>query len=269
VGGCHDTADVQIAVIPRPDAHYLQSASRGCAPFTVSFLENAASEVAYVWHFEDGSPISNQSTPTHTFETPGAYPVSLLAIGLGGCTSVFAADPILVSPPPTAAFHSNPPFPVEIAWPQTQVQFFSDASDAATHHWDFGDGFQSNETNPVHAFEGIGNHFVTLRVENADGCSAESVEGPFILVMPDLFIPNVFSPNGDGVNDVFQVQYSGNQPFNLMIFDRWGVQVFEGNNKTLGWDGRDAKGHLVADGVYFYHLKIGERAFAGELTLVR
>ncbi|HEX2899056.1 MAG TPA: gliding motility-associated C-terminal domain-containing protein, partial [Bacteroidia bacterium] len=90
-----------------------------------------------------------------------------------------------------------------------------------------------------------------------------------VVVVPDLFIPNVFSPNGDGVNDMFNVQYTGDQPFTCQVFDRWGVRLWETQNKTHGWDGKNAKGEDVTDGVYFYLAKVGNREFVGEVTLVR
>ena len=74
---------------------------------------------------------------------------------------------------------------------------------------------------------------------------------------------------GDGVNDEYIVNYTGSQPFKLQIFDRWGVKVYEGANRTKGWKGNDMKENAVSEGVYFYRLRIGERDFSGQVTLVR
>jgi gliding motility-associated-like protein len=89
------------------------------------------------------------------------------------------------------------------------------------------------------------------------------------VMTPDLFIPNVFSPNADGVNDRFLVEYSGDQPFTLEIRDRWGVKLHETRNKLAGWDGVDLKGRAVPPSVYYYRVQVGQREYAGELTLVR
>jgi gliding motility-associated-like protein len=86
---------------------------------------------------------------------------------------------------------------------------------------------------------------------------------------PDLFIPNVFSPNGDGVNDFFSVQYTGDQPFTCGVYDRWGVKLWQTNNKTAQWDGTDGNGVEVVEGVYFYLVKVGNRDFNGNVTLMR
>ncbi|MFN8393969.1 MAG: gliding motility-associated C-terminal domain-containing protein, partial [Bacteroidia bacterium] len=65
------------------------------------------------------------------------------------------------------------------------------------------------------------------------------------------------------------IQYRGSQPFNLQIFDRWGVQLHQTLNKESHWDGRNQDGQPVTDGVYFYNLNIGGKGYAGEVTLVR
>jgi gliding motility-associated-like protein len=268
-GGCLETAELTLAVIARPVASYVQSQPIGCMPLTVSFLENTPDALAYTWNFGDGSPVSNVAAPMHTFEGAGTYSVTLTAVNTGGCASTFLGSLIVVSEPLAAAFHSAPSFPVALSLPNTEVQFYNDAPGAMAYDWDFGDGIRSAEAHPSHTYAGIGTYYVTLTVTSGEHCVSKIVGGPFVVTTPDLFIPNVFSPNGDGVNDEYLVQYSGSQPFTLQIFDRWGVKVYEGNNKTKGWNGDDAKGNLVTEGVYFYHVATGDRNFAGQLTLVR
>ncbi|HEX2900347.1 MAG TPA: gliding motility-associated C-terminal domain-containing protein, partial [Bacteroidia bacterium] len=158
---------------------------------------------------------------------------------------------------------------VELALPNTVVHFFHGAPDAVTFDWDFGDGTHSAEANPVHTYLQPGSYNVVLRVTNSQGCVSTVSRGPFVIAIPGLFIPNVFSPNEDGSNDEYIIQYTGTQPFNLQIFDRWGVKLYEGNNKVKGWKGNDLKGNPVTDGVYYYRLLIGDRDFTGPVTLVR
>ena len=110
---------------------------------------------------------------------------------------------------------------------------------------------------------------MTLQVLSAEGCLTEISHGPFIVMAPDLFIPNVFSPNGDGVNDEFRVNYTGNQAFTMQVFDRWGVLTYSSLNKTQGWKGDNLQGLPVSDGIYYYLVKTGDREFSGAVTLVR
>lgn len=70
-----------------------------------------------------------------------------------------------------------------------------------------------------------------------------------------LFIPNVFSPNGDGLNDVLYVRGKGFKKFSFVVFDRWGNKMFESSDKEIGWDGK-FRGKLVDSGVFVYHVKI-------------
>jgi gliding motility-associated-like protein len=84
-------------------------------------------------------------------------------------------------------------------------------------------------------------NIVTVEVRDSNGCS---VAREYVF-NGNLFVPKVFTPNGDGVNDVFMLGYK------LIIFDRLGVEIFRGNN---GWDG-SCKGQTVADDIYFYKLE--------------
>jgi gliding motility-associated-like protein len=90
---------------------------------------------------------------------------------------------------------------------------------------------------------------------------------------PVLFIPNAFSPNGDGVNDVFYVYGSGFKEFYLAIFNRWGQLVFEAEDPRSGWNGT-LNGKEMEQAVYVYYLKaafddLTVRTFKGSLTLLR
>jgi gliding motility-associated-like protein len=268
-GGCHDSTTFTINVLPRPIADYLSSPTDGCAPLTVSFMQTAAGGTSYVWDFGDGSAVNNQPQPEHVFSNPGSYNVSLLVAAPGGCTDEVSTITVNVGAGPIAEFTSDPTFPVELAFPNTFVGFEDLSTGATQWTWDFGDGIVSTESNPVHTFGQEGTFFVTLTVHSAEGCAAEVTHGPYIIRTPDLLIPNVFSPNGDGVNDFFQILYTGDQPFECIVFDRWGVRLWQTNNKTAGWDGNNGDGEAVTDGVYFYVAKIGGRDFNGNVTLMR
>lgn len=83
-----------------------------------------------------------------------------------------------------------------------------------------------------------------------------------------LNIPNVFTPNGDGVNDVFKIE---NLPenANVKIYNRWGVQVFESTKPATFWDGRTSGGTECTEGVYYYIINTEEKSYKGYLQLVR
>jgi gliding motility-associated-like protein len=213
--------------------------------------------------------VSNLHHPTHVYDHAGTYIVSLTVVAPGGCADMVNSITVDVAEVAIAEFGSTPDFPVQMSFPNSLVEFQDRSIHASEWFWDFGDGITSAEIHPAHTYNEAGQYFVTLTIHTADGCMGEVTHGPYIIVNPDLFIPNVFSPNGDGVNDAFRVDYTGDQPFTCKVFDRWGVTIWETLNKTHGWDGKNPQGEDVVDGVYYYVAKVGDREFVGEVTLVR
>ena len=266
-GACEDQAEIEILVHPNPSADYLISAMEGCAPLTVSFAQNSPDAVNYIWDFGDGSPISNEASPVHTYEMPGLYPVSFTSIGSGGCSNVNTEEAILVREAAFADFEASILLPDSVALPNSEV-FFTNLSQYGTQYfWDFGDGGSSREEHPVYRFEEAGTYTVTLLVTDESGCVDSATMGPFVIYEPSLLIPNLFTPNDDGINDVFRVRYTGNEPMSMSIFDRWGRPVFEG--QQMEWDGRNRQNEPSVEGVYFYVITIGGKAFQGNVTLLR
>jgi gliding motility-associated-like protein len=166
-------------------------------------------------------------------------------------------------------FSSLPASPATLHLPLGEVNFFDRSLGAAKWMWDFGDGIRSDLVSPSHNYTAEGSYYVTLTAWSANGCRSQMVHGPFVVIAEDLMIPNVFSPNGDGINDIFLPMYTGSQPYSLEIYDRWGALHYSGNNKTLGWDGSTANGGAAPDGIYYYVVKVGDKAYEGPVTLVR
>ncbi len=110
----------------------------------------------------------------------------------------------------------------------------------------------------------------TVHIQN-NVCSRDT-----ILLIPPVdcqpFVPNVFSPNGDGINDVFKVEGTGFDIVDFRVFNRWGGVVYSGQGSTSGWDGL-YKGKAVDLGVYTYLIKVRygqqEIMLKGSVTLVR
>jgi len=84
------------------------------------------------------------------------------------------------------------------------------------------------------------------------------------VVLPYIFIPNIFTPNADGKNDTFRVIYNGRGLFEVYIFNRWGKEVYRASDKKFEWDGKGA-----ADGVYYYLIKTEIDTYKGSVTLVK
>ena len=267
--GCDDTAQVMIEVIPGPQVNYVSSLTDGCLDLTVNFLELTANALAYTWDFGDGSPVSNRENPVHTYTQSGTYTVSLTAYNVGGCVSTNSTLSIVVSDSALADFTSEPGFPADLKIPNTEVQFEDRSQNAVQWFWDFGNGKTSVDQNPSVRYTAEGEYFVKLLVWSEEGCYDEIEYGPFMVSRPELFIPNVFTPNADGVSDVFSVEYDGSQPYNLKIIDRWGVQIWESNDKTEGWNGTINGKKEANVGIYYYLLTIGDKTWSGDVTMMR
>lgn len=122
--------------------------------------------------------------------------------------------------------------------------------------WDMGNGDYSNEQVVEYEFDGLGSYTITLQTTNDLGCTNYST---YTIVSPPLvYIPNSFTPNGDGINDVFAVVASSLLEFEINIFNRWGEVVFSSNDPNKVWTGDSGNNteYFSKDGVYSYVARI-------------
>lgn len=180
---------------------------------------------------------------------PGAG-ISIVASNTAGCSSLPASITMHFNPLPVAAFEADLP-----SFPSTEnpIQFNNESQGANVFEWTFGDENTSDAQNPKHRFEVPGIYTITLAVTNEFGCT--DTTSRIVEISEDIILPNVFTPNNDGINDVLEVPLSGIKTLSLTIFDRWGNVVFESNQTKLYWDGRNANGERMPAGTYFAVLK--------------
>jgi gliding motility-associated-like protein len=177
---------------------------------------------------------------------------------------------INVFPPPTADFIYSPTKPVE----NTPITFVNQSSpDAVSYIWEFGDGNGSHDTNPVYQYNKTGVYDVYLIATNRTGCTDTVHKQVSAIVIPLFDIPSAFSPNRDGVNDVFLVKGFGIAKFSIKVFNRWGQLMFESNDPAIGWNGA-FKGNIQPMDAYAYVINVefsdGTTATKnGSVTLLR
>ena len=135
----------------------------------------------------------------------------------------------------------------------TMVQFDNQSTGATNYVWNFGDGNGSVFSDPSHLYEEDSSYVVMLIAIN--GACADTAYATINTGSASIFIPNVFSPNNDGNNDVFGFSASGIETFHCMIYNRWGQLMAELSTPDAFWDGRDANGTEVPEGVYFFMLE--------------
>jgi PKD repeat protein len=143
------------------------SPAMGCEPLDVSFAdESTPQNLNFLWSFGDGAT-SNIQNPSHIYYSAGSYNVQLTCITLQGCYSSYIANNFVnVYSQPIAEFTWNPP----IASPNTAVTFTNISTLANDYFWDFGDGTNSINQNPIHTFYSLGEYNVSLISQNSFGC---------------------------------------------------------------------------------------------------
>ena len=125
------------------------------------------------------------------------------------------------------------------------------------YSWNFGDGtiLADNSINLTHTFNSGGEFPVILTAQNGT-CMDTAVRIITVDATSKFEVPNVFTPNGDGVNDVFTFNAVNMGEIHLMIYDRWGLLMFDGTaSGNIKWDGKNKSGNIVTDGTYFYIIK--------------
>jgi gliding motility-associated-like protein len=219
---------------------------------------------------------STQQNPSHLYIIPGTYSVSLTAITTDGCQRTTIYNNIItVYPNPIADFIPEPSFG-SIEYPY--ITFIDRSVNAYTWFWNFGDPSSNNNystlQNPTHKFSKEGNFLITLTVESPHGCT-DSTSG-IIRILPafSIYIPNAFTPNGDGINDGFKAYGTNIAEYLMYIFDRWGKIMFETDNINEAWDGHSSKTNepLMQD-VYVYKIIAKdifgkEHQYIGRVTLL-
>lgn len=147
--------------------------------------------------------------------------------------------------------------------------------DNLDYQWDFGDGSGSTEENPQHTYGMTGNYTITLTVSNADGCKDAITQLVEYKVPSEVFIPNTFTPNSDGMNDFWLISMSYIENFQLYVYDRWGQLVFETDDLFTYWKGTYYNtGKPLKDDRYSYRIQYQEfkgpkKQIMGSVTLLR
>lgn len=176
--------------------------------------------------------------------------------------------------PLTAAFTASPTTgaaPLSVQFTNTSVQGSSSA-------WNLGGEGSSTSTSPSFTFEEPGVYTVVL-VTTLDGCVTQTSQVITVGLPPPsgsstIYVPNVFTPNGDHINDVLSVVSTNIVSVEVLIYNRWGELVNELRRVGEVWDGRSFSGNPVADGTYFYTLRAtgtdgAEYDTMGHITVLR
>ncbi len=243
------TASILVQILKAPVSIITADQVSGCAPFCVHFRDSGSNLcMSAIWDFGDGQRSPTCSDTVHCYMLPGKYDISRSLTNANGCrVSVTANQFITVYALPVPTF-SYSPEPVFVSNPL--VSFHNLAENTVSWEWNFGDTsiVRSTLSDPQHTYPDTGCYTVTLNVTSALGCKDSS--RTLICVDEDfaIYVPTAFSPNDDGINDIFQPVSKGyiTDKYEFSIFDRWGLQIFQSQNFTEGWNGHLHNGRYAA-----------------------
>jgi gliding motility-associated-like protein len=214
---------------------------------------------------------SNGATNGVAFTVNGTQVYTVTGTDANGCSST-ASLTITGLPIPVAQFTATPPngdIPLE-------VDFFNTSQNSNAYFWDFGNG-QSLSINDLSeqqsTYLNMGTYTVWLVASN--GLCADSISALItVTAEPWIFVPNVFTPNGDNANETWMIDTKNMESIELVIVNRWGNPMAKIEDVNGGWDGKTPGGSEATDGTYFYKFKakaLNGAEFSGHgfLTLIR
>jgi gliding motility-associated-like protein len=232
-----------------------------------SILLVASGGISYQW-FQNFQPILNATQPTYYAISDGLYSVSVT----NTCNSDTSDIKELQIQENTvrADFITIP----DTVYAYQPIQFIDSSLNGYTWKWLFSDNSISNDQNPVHTYPVSGIYEVTLIVYDNYGCADTITQQINISEANAPFVPNIFTPNNDGLFDVLLIDYQDVVLKNFQVFDRWGYRIFATNKERVHWNGESERGGICPTGVYFYVLE-GKNArgeeviYKGNVTLMR
>lgn len=241
-GNCTDTAEVTVTVLPAPIIYGPDA--RICQGRSVQI--SASGGLTYNWSPSIGISSPYISSPVVSPTTTTVYTV---VASNGQCTSTGYVT-VTVVPLPKAIIATTTDNEENTA-PMT-VNFYDQSIGATTRLFTMYNPVQATYNhNFSYTYNEPGTYHVMLNVANADGCTDSTRVVIEVKPTSAIYLPNAFTPNGDGLNEVFKAVGHDIVEFEASIFDRWGNLVYRWNEMNGGWDGT-YKGELVQEDVYVW-----------------
>lgn len=253
---CTESITDSVFIFAEPIFGFEISDELKCAPYEAHFNDTsfASTQIFYQWNFGDGSELSNQADPVHLYLNPGIYDVTLTLWTTAGCTDTLiinAEDLIEIFPSPTSSF-SVSPTEATVFYPN--FYFTNESVNIVSQTFYFTDGFSSSENEIWHSYVESGYHYPYQVVFNEYGCTDTSWQQIYIIPFTSIYVPNAFSPNGDGLNDVWQPVVYDTEAYEIWVFDRWGQLILNSTDETASWNGL-INNEKAPIGVYTYYIK--------------
>jgi gliding motility-associated-like protein len=221
----------------------------------------------YVWTPAAGLNNNSIANPS---ASPGSS-TNYTVVGTNTVTGCTKADVVIVTTSTIQATLSADP----IAGDAPLTVTFGTNGGASSYHWNYGNGTILNAGDTTQTiYVNQGTYTASVIETSAAGCK----DSAYIIILVSegysIVIPNIITPNGDNTNDYFFVKHQGISALEMVIYDRWGLQMWQSSSLNGTWDGRHG-GKEVPDGTYFYLIKATSskanttKEYQGFITLIK
>ncbi len=261
---------------PVPRVGFTQDTTEICQNDCIQFTDTSSihpSGAITNYYWTAGNQGSNLQNPLFCFPNPGSIDVQLIVESDQGCRDTITKNNLVtVYTIPIAGFNA---FLIDDEETSTKIQIQDQSSFANQYWYDFGDGDSSLIQNPQHTYYDSGFYDITQIVRNSFGCADTLVKTVYVHILT-VYVPNTFTPDGDGKNEGFVPVVNGDDPdeYLFRVFNRWGELLFQTQIKEDPWDGT-FKGEPSKTDTYVWTLKTkykdGDRKFEyrGHVNLLR
>lgn len=253
--GCISTSIDTIRLFDRPQLKHAVPNVSGCTPLSVSFVDSSEfyGRVLHFWDFGDGQT-SSEPSPVHIYTDAGVYTVSHTLTTLDGCR-----DQLTETFPMTIDAWPLPGGYLEVSDERASIfePFFTirdTTPQLLTETFVPGYGILSNLEELTFKIQDTGNYEITHITYNEYGCTDTIFKNLRVFSPLRYYIPNAFTPNGDGLNETFDVSILGVADYQIQIYDRWGKMMFESDDQQYSWNGRFNNNEKEVPIDYYWYL---------------
>ena len=259
--GCRDTVVKPVNVYELPNAAFFYDINCSAGQITIDFTDSSysANDTINYWFYDFGGQGNAAAQhPTQLFVGSGNFIISQIVSTTHGCVDTIV-EVINIPERPEAGFYYNTSNGQNIG---AEFTFIDTSLNAINYYWTFGDNNTSTNQDPSNIYWSNGTYVVTQYVTGTLGCEdSTSVLITINTVTNEIntLIPNAISPNGDGKNDVWKLEFVSllYPEARVEIYNRWGQQLFSSQGYSSPWDGT-YNNELVPDGTYYYVIDLND-----------
>jgi gliding motility-associated-like protein len=249
----------------------------GCVVHCVNFDIPPAIPTTNLQTFQwlvNGTAVGNAAALSYCFNTAGTYDIGLNVVDTSGCTNgVIKPAYISVQDYPVADFVTDKTIYFQS---ESEVHIVDQSYNATNLTWNLDDGtVVYSQTDFYHTYQDTGTYCIRLTASSPLGCTDTVTHCIVVQGESYYYIPNSFTPNGDGLNDQFYPVASGIKKYSMEIFDRWGETIWSSSKDDDQWNGMAKNASQpIPQGVYVYKITITdaqnkEHDFMGYVNLIR